>query len=392
MAVKLSRRAKQIARELGIDAATINGQVFLSAKQNHRLLLKELETTLKLVSKGSKTGSLGGYTAKVLIEPLKPDANGIHSYALIGYVEASPAHQSLDLNVFDLLDTGRKGLSARLRDGYIPKLPPVNRATVLQTVTIRGHNRPHNGKKARVTPYTQVRKVRADRDKMREDRRKYNGQRGAMPMWNLSRRLNVQGRNTVTNRGREPGVILRHEPRAREKFLNIGLTLVPFYNKSDRSNRVQVSVPIRVTRPQMLPEDNNLLFVRSVAPQAALNLYSRTFKRYKDKLAQDTFKDKYSGYVITQPQLLRSTKRRRRILSPSEIDAAALELSKLGSKLIQKSRNPLTERRPDVRNRDLFPDVNRKVAREITRLFNKNRGAVSLVNLNIEISIESVLF
>lgn len=378
----LSRRANQIAKELGIDAASINAEVFLNAKQAQILLLKELETTLKQVSSKSKTGAMVGYKATTRIDPLPVDANGIAAYSLVGFIESSPAHTALGLNVFDILDTGRKSFTVQARN--VRKAPKAKRGKkyTKESRPIAAHTRTtKNGTIVQVPAYTQIKIIRDRSGPPREDGRRYNGRQGLIPLWNQSKkvgaRIGVGQRNRIQTASNQSGIPLRIEPRTQQRLLKITTTLVPRYDKKNtlgKGKQVEQSVPVKTIRQQ---SENPLQFTDSVGAQGPLNLYDRTLKRYRDKLDQATFKTTGLFGATTKAIKLKAPGRRRKaILSREDV----VGLSKDFQKRIALFSTGLRDSPPGA-------EFQRRLQREVNRLRRNSPAILSDDDLVINITI-----
>lgn len=117
----LTRRAKQWSRILGIAPEQIEAGYQLTAENAAEVVREQAQRVLKDIQQASDTGSLDGYTAK---KEQLPDKQGkkvraggelIFVPAFRVFIEPSEAHQSIvdggfQLNVFDLIDSGRKAM------------------------------------------------------------------------------------------------------------------------------------------------------------------------------------------------------------------------------------------------------------------------------------------
>ena len=113
-----SKRTKEIAEQLGISLQGIKFNLELSADIASKIAIEVLDSILKDLITTSKSGALRGYHA-VRIESkskslrLRRAGETIPkgSYFWVVTVLPSENHQSLGLNVFNILDEGRKRIT-----------------------------------------------------------------------------------------------------------------------------------------------------------------------------------------------------------------------------------------------------------------------------------------
>lgn len=117
----LTRRAKQWSRILGISPEQVEAGYRVTAENAAEIVREQAERVLKQVQSASATGSLREYLAKKEQLPdraakkVRVAGETIVIPAWRVYVENSPAHQGIvsngqELNVFNLIDTGRRKL------------------------------------------------------------------------------------------------------------------------------------------------------------------------------------------------------------------------------------------------------------------------------------------
>lgn len=117
----LTRRAKQWSRILGIAPEQIEAGYEVLAEDAAEIVREQASRVLKQIQSASATGSLRDYIAKKELLPAKQGkkmqvaGETIIIPAWRVYIENSPAHQGIvegghELNVFNLIDTGRKAL------------------------------------------------------------------------------------------------------------------------------------------------------------------------------------------------------------------------------------------------------------------------------------------
>lgn len=270
----LTRRAKQWSRILGISPEQIEAGYQVTAENAAEIVREQAERVLKQVQSASATGALREYLAK---KEQLPDraAKKVHIAGEVivipawrVYIENSPAHQGVvsggqELNVFNLIDTGRKKLPKK----------PVGRAYLLWG---------WNGKSAGSEPALKVPKK-----SVRNERTGRFGYTQPQPRALSSYPERKEPRNASSGGNRNSAVAkyMQSTPYKREK--NKGRTGTPRYNKASGGSPVSPKKGSRFTL-----EPGIQLFSRGplqkIPPR---KLYDRILRTAKDRLKGSGFSE-----------------------------------------------------------------------------------------------------